>query len=68
MKCWPGMHRWEVVGTLFKHPFKYESDYYLNTTLCVSKCKDCGKLKTHELKGQWTVDQLRKKENDDGQR
>lgn len=56
MKCWPGMHDWEIVGTT--------SCFYGTSTITLRKCKDCGKLKTHELRGQWTVEQLRGKDDD----
>lgn len=58
-------HKWEVRGV--EH-FKYDvedKEFSVTTnvpkTRVLQRCSKCGKPKTRELDGHWTIEQLEKK-------
>lgn len=57
-------HKWEIINAKrYTATYKavWERDYSGETdvTLLLYKCKKCGKLKTEELEGAWTIEDLK---------
>lgn len=57
-------HIWEIIGvkhmTFLPTAWSRLPEHAINpTTLVLSKCKRCPKIKTHRIDGHWTLEQMK---------
>jgi hypothetical protein len=51
-------HKWYIVGSQTLN-WRYEGVLKDMTTQVLHKCSECGKVKTTEVDGHWTTEQLK---------